>query len=441
MNIAILHYHLNRGGVTQVVMNHLRSLESVCASGEETRIALIYGGRRAGLPEDLLGQFSSLDVSLATVDGLEYDEGEEPDPHRLAGDLRRTLDELGFSSDSTVLHVHNHSLGKNLSLPETLLSLTQDGYRMLLHIHDFAEDFRPENYGRMMRSLIPRAAVDLPSLLYPQAKQIHYAALNRRDLNVLQQSGLDKQRLHFLPNPVAEFGELPAKDDARRTLFEKFDVPLDDCYILYPVRGIRRKNLGEAVLWSVIAGPRTTVGFTLAPLNPLERRSYDQWKRFAHSIGLPCVFETGAEMGMPFLENLAAADLILTTSVAEGFGLVFLESWLAGKRLVGRDLPEITADFVANGVCLDGLRSRVSIPIDWLGVDKIFRVLREAFFTAREAYSLPPVSDEQFSREFRDLVADEAIDFACLNSDMQRKVIRMARDSEQQRDELRVLNP
>ncbi len=92
MNIAIIHYHLNRGGVTQVVMNHLHSLESVCASGEETRIALIYGGRRVGLPEDLLGQFSSLDVSLAAVDSLEYDEGEEPDPHRLAGNLRRTLD-------------------------------------------------------------------------------------------------------------------------------------------------------------------------------------------------------------------------------------------------------------------------------------------------------------------------------------------------------------
>ncbi len=146
-------------------------------------------------------------------------------------------------------------------------------------------------------------------------------------------------------------------------------------------------------------------------------------------------------MGMPFLENLAAADLILTTSVAEGFGLVFLESWLAGKRLVGRDLPEITADFVASGVCLDGLRSRVSIPVDWLGVDEIFMVLREAFSAAREAYLLPPVTDEQFSREFRDLVEDETIDFACLNSEMQRNVIRMARDSEQQRNELRVLNP
>ena len=37
------------------------------------------------------------------------------------------------------------------------------------------------------------------------------------------------------------------------------------------------------------------------------------------------------------------------TSLAEGFGMVFLESWLAECPLLGRDLPEITRDFVEAG--------------------------------------------------------------------------------------------
>ena len=42
---------------------------------------------------------------------------------------------------------------------------------------------------------------------------------------------------------------------------------------------------------------------------------------------------------------MASAHRLVTTSVAEGFGLAFLEPWLFGKGLLGRNLPEITVDF------------------------------------------------------------------------------------------------
>ena len=42
---------------------------------------------------------------------------------------------------------------------------------------------------------------------------------------------------------------------------------------------------------------------------------------------------------------VAHAKAIVSTSVAEGFGLGFLEPWIFGKGLCGRDIPEITSDF------------------------------------------------------------------------------------------------
>ena len=63
--------------------------------------------------------------------------------------------------------------------------------------------------------------------------------------------------------------------------------------MLYPVRCIRRKNVGEALLCGVISPPNTVVGLTLPPLNPAERGVYDSWKRLSRQLDLPCRFEVG----------------------------------------------------------------------------------------------------------------------------------------------------
>ncbi len=60
---------------------------------------------------------------------------------------------------------------------------------------------------------------------------------------------------------------------------------------------------------------------------------------------------------------IAKADALITTSVAEGFGLAFLEPWLASKPLVGRNLPEITADFAEHGLDLSALYNCLPVPL------------------------------------------------------------------------------
>ena len=216
------------------------------------------------------------------------------DAGSLANDVRTTLQEIGFDPRETVLHVHNHSLGKNASLPAALCLLAEDGYALLLQIHDFAEDYRPENYARLAVGLRSQGGCGkdgLAGYLYPQASRIHYATLNQRDCDILRQAGVLVERLHRLPNMVEDHGSSEGRGEARRRLAASVGVPSTGGFVLYPVRGIRRKNLAEALLWSALAGEDVHFGFTLPPLNPAERPRYEHWKRLARRFGLRCHFE------------------------------------------------------------------------------------------------------------------------------------------------------
>jgi hypothetical protein len=210
-------------------------------------------------------------------------------------------------------------------------------------------------------------------------------------------------------------------------------------YIFYPVRCIRRKNLGEALLLSALAPPDTVIALALAPLNPDALSFYENWKRLADELQLPCLFEVGDSGGLSFAENLAAADLLLTTSVAEGFGMVFLESWLAGRPLVGRDLPEITADFAATGVRLDWLQSRLPVPIDWIGEDTFCRAIARAYRRTLNAYDR--VEPENTTEQLTAKINAGEVDFGDLDENFQQQVIRTVCRNNDHRREVLKLNP
>ncbi len=434
MKLAILHHHLNRGGVTQVVMHQLRSLLTLAESDRPERIAMLHGGRADGwdLSDD---ESRRLGLKQIVVEGLDYDEGgRTPDgPRQLASDLRQALHEGGFSATDTVLHVHNHSLGKNLSLPGALIALAEDGYRELLQIHDFAEDFRPANYARLARGLRD-APLGFPATLYPQARTLHYAVLTARDQKLLSAAGVAADRLHWLPNAVLSPGELPDRRAARAKLTAELGIPADRHLLVYPVRGIRRKNVGEAVLWSALCQDFATVVITLAPKNPLEQGSFELFRHAAQRWGLPMHFGTAATAGLSYLEMLAASDTILTTSVAEGFGMVFLESCLIERPLVGRDLPEVTADFARHGIELPGLEPRLVIPWSWVGRERYREMTTRRFQATAARYGYGPAATRLLEEALDELTSSDGIDFARLDLQMQVATIgRIAQDAEDRR--------
>ncbi len=442
MQIAIAHYHLNRGGVTQVIVNHLRSLSATADADGPVRVAILYGGRKRDWPEDEVTRLAGVETTLLEVPLLEYDTDETVRTDDLQRQVTAALASIGMTPANSVLHIHNHALGKNRSLPGTVDRLAQAGQPLLLQIHDFAEDSRPDNYRALDRGLAPGDPDRLAALLYPQSSAIHYALLNHRDLDIMRRAGVPEQRLHALPNPVSDFYDLPDRDTARDRLQRVFGLARDIRYLVYPVRGIRRKNLGEALLWSAAADRRAVrLALTLPPLNPVEVPRYQFWKNLALQCHLPFLFEVGAEGGMSFGENLVAADGLITTSVAEGFGMVFLESWLAGRTLVGRDLPEITADFVAAGVDLGRLAPQLVVPLDWVGREAFAEDLGDAYRRVLFAYNRPLPSSDEFCRQAAELVQGGLLDFARLSPRLQGIVIEQVASSRSHRQRLLELNP
>ncbi|MGI9427897.1 MAG: hypothetical protein ACR2NM_04525 [Bythopirellula sp.] len=436
MQLIILHYHLNRGGVTSVVENHLRSLASLCGDARPDRVVVLYGGRAQAWNPELAGELPFA-CELCEVPELEYDN------HRPAdGDLQAALEKVlsQFDRDSTILHIHNHSLGKNAAMAGVACQLADEGWRLLLQIHDFAEDLRPTNYQHLLSSA--ESVSELQSQLYPQAAQVHYVSLNRRDERVLVQAGIAVQHVHLLPNPVLDFPspcDAEQLDTARAELANALELPPGQRFVLYPVRPIRRKNIGELLLWSMLVDD-TTFALTLKPLNPQEDAAYQRWVQLAADLQLPVKFEIASTTDLPFEAVYAAADAIITTSVTEGFGMVYLEASLTGKQLVGRSLPGISDDFVSSGMQFPGLTETMSIPVELIDLSELKSYYAQQIKSLRNAYHLQdegPADVAAIDASF----SGETVDFARLTVGQQWGLLKRLKTDATLRESLRHLNP
>ena len=433
MHVVILHYHLNRGGVTSVVENHLRSLATLDATNRPSGVTIVHGGRASAWNQQLAADLP-FNCELRVVPELEYDNFRTSE-----GDLYDSLQPIISPLDrsSTVLHVHNHGLGKNAAMAPTVGSLANEGWRLLLQIHDFAEDLRPANYRHLVNNAPSPDA--LRTQLYPQATQIQYAVLNQRDEQILRQAGIDDQRLSLLPNPIKSWNVSSHDDHLRQQLTSDLDLPAGHRLLLYPVRPIRRKNLGEFLLWSLLADD-ATLALTLAPLNPQEQASYQRWTQFAADLQLPVRFETADRTYLAFEQVYAAADNIITTSVAEGFGMVYLEASLAGKPLLGRSLPGVCDDFVAAGMQFPGLAETMAIPADAIDLAAAMESHLARLTELRRDYNLP-AADESDEAAIATTFGDDLVDFARLESTQQRTLLQRLHGDASLREQLRQLNP
>jgi hypothetical protein len=211
VNVAIVHYHARPGGVTRVVERAVESL------GDKARCLFFTGEAARGE--------TPLQKKIREVPNLGYSTEKKFQSLEL---LRRARGAFGGEPD--VWHIHNHSLGKNPALTQEVSTLAMAGQKMLLQIHDFAEDGRPDNYTNLKQLREKR--------LYPVAPHIHYAALNQRDFAFLKAAGIPEENLHLLPNAVSP---LPRPESR---------IPNLESLYVYPCRAIRRKNIGELLLWS-----------------------------------------------------------------------------------------------------------------------------------------------------------------------------------------------
>ena len=398
MRVALVHYHLQGGGVTRIVCHQQKALS-------QRGIATVVLTGKPPAAQDA-GNFR-------VVSGLQY-EADRPSvsPAELAAQMRAEAGAaLGGVPD--LWHVHNHSLGKNLVLPPALMCLAEQGERILFQIHDFAEDGRPANYRAMLAGMAEGSRRTLFRLLYPRGGHLHYAVLNHRDFGFLLESGLDAGHLHVLYNPVylgpADLN--PSTASADHTPFW-----------LYPTRAIRRKNLGEFLLWSALAPVSTRFGITSGPDNPAEMPYYRRWRQLSGELGLPVQFEMTGPGRSGFVELLRRADVAVTTSIAEGFGLAFFEPWFLGVPVFGRNLPEIMPHGDDESVCLPWSYDRLDIPLDWLGRFRVEQAAREGMQRCLAAYGRRPGKDD-VHRVLAAWIREGGVDFGRLDERLQEMVL------------------
>ena len=394
MKVAIVHYHLKPGGVTRVIENTLLAWKQ--GSGEIDTVVL------SGRPYSGVGINNN-----RIVDGLDY-AGPSVNPnaaHLLKSMIDQAKDGLGCIPD--LWHIHNHSLGKNPTFTQAVALLAGKGHKMLLHIHDFAEDGRPENY---------LALNEVYHQTFPTSPQIHYAVLNHRDFSFLKVLLKDSESsVHLLANAI------PANDLQNISLPVKSYLPKN--LILYPVRAVRRKNLGELAFLSVLY-PEKHFANSLGPTNPKFLPEFQKWKRLVDDLNLPVSFGLAEEITCSFQDMVGHADAIISTSIAEGFGLGFLEPWTFGKALYGRNIEEITKDFTQLGIELGHLYDRLEVDLDLLDEPKNLMPTIDLSLNEYYSYYGKQKSKDMSLTAYESMVRNGRVDFGRLNESLQKQIIK-----------------
>ncbi len=313
-----------------------------------------------------------------------------------------------FKGPCDILHVHNPMLAKNKKLLQILKALQKDGVCLLLQAHDFAEEGRPQSYYNE-----------------DYTEDCHYSVVNSRDYNILLKSGLKKEGLHLISNMV-EFPVIEAQSSVKST------------DIVYPIRAIRRKNIGEAILLSLFFKDDALLVITLPPNSPVDIESYADWKVFVADHRLNVEFERG--LNQPFADIVRSARCLLTTSIAEGFGFTFLEPWLFDKLVWGRKLGDICADFEANGIFLDHMYGELRVPLDWVEAYGFFDKWSSTIRKVCRLFDFP-IQNDQIQSAYDKITAKGTIDFGLLDEPFQKKVIGLLLAENNNRKQLLLLNP
>lgn len=249
-----------------------------------------------------------------------------------------------YKSEENIWWIHNYHLGKNPYFTKALLEISShEKQKMVFHIHDFPECSR--------YSLLNRLRINIKEDLYPLNDNVHYAVINKRDYNFLVNAGIYEEMISLLENPISTVNFTTViQKETYQALSGKISVPFsawkkEEPYMLYPVRSIRRKNIAEAALTAVLSDKNLII--TL-PGESVAEKKYSLKCRDIFKRGLsPGMFGIGfaiEDYGISFEQLISSSSMIISTSVQEGFGYLFLNSMNWGKPLFARDL-DILEDF------------------------------------------------------------------------------------------------
>ncbi len=307
MTHLFVHYHLRPGGVTRVLQQQTteflkRGIPFVTLSAGP---ASSIGGQHQMVPE--------LDYALQHVASVD--------------DFKESIDAVVRNLPRPhIWHIHNPTLGCHPAMSSLVHELASKNERLLFHIHDFAEDAREKNL-QSLRQGPP---------WFPCGARIHYIVLTLRDREILCKAGLPQDNITILGNPIT-----PQPLIASASTHPQ---------LLYPVRAITRKNMGEMLLLASLSPDNATFATTLSPASSRYQEEYRHWQQIAEQLDLPITWAIAENSGWPLEEHISQSTHLLSTSTQEGFGMAFLESIAWQRPLIGRAIPHIQENLARYGI-------------------------------------------------------------------------------------------
>jgi glycosyltransferase involved in cell wall biosynthesis len=296
--------------------------------------------------------------------------------------------------DMDVVLIENLGIGIDPSVTYAFYLYTQycytsgDKKRFIYRFHDFVQQ-RPVNFLNVKKFHHYRFGIvpDWHSMLYPAYPNIRYISINRYDRSRLIEHGIEESNLFYIPNSIDK-SIIPPDDrstELRKKIIEKERIDPHVRFILYPVRCVRRKNIEEAIFltqfFNKLAEGKATRNnshikgkfhllVSLKPSNEDDAHYADQLIDFVKTHRLPVsigfndlvslereVDPTDSSKIKKFGigDMYKVAELVITTSILEGFGFAYLEPWIMDRAVIGRSIPMITPDFQAKGMKLGHL--------------------------------------------------------------------------------------
>ena len=436
-NLVIFHYHLLPGGVTNVIyLSSIAMIENIPGIEE---LILVCGRKensdavRRKIINALPDYKGSVKIEILEeidylMEDLEIDQGK----------LRsRLLDR--YSGKMWI--IHNYHLGKNPIFTDILLQIAKEipDQKMIFYIHDFPECSRYAN----LQFLRKHAA----GPFYPVLPNIRYLVINARDRKLLVESGLPEPVVFLVHNPVEKNDGPHMRGDELRARLAFFngkeygefhpELPV----ALYPVRAIRRKNVLESALLCLLSESELNLIVTLPGVS-LPERSYSELTRsvFFDNIipGLWGIGEVLDQAGLTYRELLAGSDIVVSSSVQEGFGYLFIDSLQFARPLFAKYLD-----------ILEGFKSAfpdqgtyfydfARVPLSKDEIKKIAGQYK-ARINALASFLAPEIINGLL-KETDELCGGDFIDFSFLSKENQYYILRKTRDSKVYRDELRQAN-
>lgn len=350
MTLTVLHYHFRPGGVRQVIETGLPALASALGAD----CVILAGGE---MPEEkwrlnLEESLHPRTVAWRTDPALGYWSEQVHRSPAAADDLRERL--IAWTTPGGVVWAHNLSVGRNMQLARAVAALPANR-EVWLHHHDWWWDGRWERWPEMeaqgLGTLEEAIGISIPS----RAGCRHFC-INREDAGRLRAwAGMEAC---FLPNPAAP--QAATGGDAHAFLKQITGAGRN---WVYPCRGLRRKNIAEALLVQRCMDPGAATVITGGPSSAAEAGYYASLERAALQHGWPLFMGVCLRPEAPPVPDIvAAAAAIPMTSLREGFGLPYHEAANFGRPLLARIPEGLLSTLHATGLVLESCWETLEIP-------------------------------------------------------------------------------